>query len=99
MTSEVDHFAYLYEGFLRCPRCRFYTKDKARLDAHVEHCDGQIHAYCSYCRFDAQSAAEVYAHLRSRECVNELLHICEPLWKLDYDVLNRTKKGEGETPT
>lgn len=92
-TGEHGH---LYDDFVKCSRCRFYAKDPAIVAEHEKICSGKVvmvSGFCGYfcgsCRFDGQTAAEVHEHYERGECVDEISAIMEPIYTMNYDVLER----------
>jgi len=75
----------LYDGFVKCSRCRFFAKDPAIVAAHEATCTGaKPGAWCPRCRFDAQILDEVVAHQARKECPDEMGAIVYPFLTMDY---------------
>jgi hypothetical protein len=87
---------HLYDDFHKCEHCRFYSSDPEVVAKHEEHCDGESHQWCDGCRFDCQNVEELIQHHRSNDCVWEISAITQPLFELNYDVLDRAEPKEGK---
>lgn len=85
MDSNDPH-AKLYDGFSKCPTCRFYSSDEKVVAAHSLGCDGEVKWFCLSCRFDCQSRDELRVHYQSGDCVHEISKIIEPLYNMKWSV-------------
>ena len=85
---------HLYDNFHKCRNCRFYSSDPELVAHHEKNCDGEAHEWCEGCRFDCQTKEELIQHLRSNDCVWEISSIFQPLYMLNYDVLDRADHEE-----
>ena len=81
---------HLYDGFVKCSRCRFYARDAAVVTAHEKICKGHPKSdgiWCMRCRFDCDTMDELRAH--QSECVNEIMEIVLPIITMDYSFPER----------